>query len=115
MTEQPKPIPNEHHPLWESVIEELQNGPFTNLIPDMEQRDRLGRERYGVPLQPFNGRSFSQDAYEECLDLIVYTYGMCAEEYGKNGQSTLFADLWSDFVIAVQLAQRLKRRMLDYA
>jgi len=38
----------------------------------MHARDRLGRQRYGVPLQANNGRDALQDAYEEALDLAVY-------------------------------------------
>lgn len=39
---------------------------------DMQERDRLGRERYGTPLQPHNGRDALVDAYQEALDLVVY-------------------------------------------
>lgn len=39
---------------------------------DMEARDRVGRARYSVPLQPFNGRDPLRDAYEEALDQVVY-------------------------------------------
>lgn len=35
-------------------------------------RKRLGVERYGQPLQAFNGRDALRDAYEEALDLLVY-------------------------------------------
>lgn len=57
---QPEPTPNGHQPTWELVIE------------DMRERDRIGRERYKTPLQPFNGRKSLRDAYEEVLDLAVY-------------------------------------------
>jgi hypothetical protein len=42
------------------------------VVADMWDRKKLGMERYGVPLRPFNGRSALQDAYEEALDLAVY-------------------------------------------
>lgn len=42
------------------------------VIADMQARDRLGRERYGTPLQLFNGRDALVDAYQEALDLVVY-------------------------------------------
>lgn len=42
------------------------------VIADMEARDRVGRERYGTPLQPHNGRDALVDAYQEALDLVVY-------------------------------------------
>jgi predicted HAD superfamily Cof-like phosphohydrolase len=38
----------------------------------MKSRDAGGRERYGVPLQAFNGREALVDAYQEALDLVVY-------------------------------------------
>lgn len=57
---QPDPRPNDARPVWDLVIE------------DMRARDRLGRERYGVPLQAGNGRDALRDAYEEALDLCVY-------------------------------------------
>jgi len=58
--EQPKPIENGLPAVWDLVI------------ADMKDRDFIGRERYGVPLQPFNGRDALLDAYEEALDLAVY-------------------------------------------
>jgi hypothetical protein len=39
---------------------------------DLMARRDLGVRRYGVALQPFNGRSALRDAYEEALDLAVY-------------------------------------------
>ena len=59
-TEQPAPIPNDLPPVWSLVL------------ADMAARDDLGRRRYGVPLQPHNGRDSLRDAYEEALDLVVY-------------------------------------------
>jgi len=57
---QPAPIANDSRPIWELVI------------TDMYERDQVGRERYGTPLQANNGRDALQDAYEEALDLVVY-------------------------------------------
>jgi hypothetical protein len=42
------------------------------MLADMRDRDRLGRERYGQPLQAGNGRRHLIDAYQETLDKIVY-------------------------------------------
>lgn len=39
---------------------------------DLAERLRVGIERYGQPLQAFNGRNALRDAYEEVLDLAVY-------------------------------------------
>lgn len=57
---QPAPTPNDLPPVWGLVL------------ADMAARDDLGRRRYGVPLQPHNGRDALRDAYEEALDLVVY-------------------------------------------
>lgn len=58
--EQPAPVPNLSPIIWDLVIE------------DMQERDRVGRERYGTPLQAHNGRDPLIDAYQEALDLVVY-------------------------------------------
>lgn len=42
------------------------------VIADMRDRDHVGRQRYGTPLQPHNGRDALVDAYQEALDLAVY-------------------------------------------
>lgn len=57
---QPKPTPNNNHATWGLVI------------ADMAMRNNIGVQKYGTPLQPFNGRNSLQDAYEEVLDLAVY-------------------------------------------
>ena len=57
---QPSPKPNEETPIWDLVLE------------DIKERDKLGLKKYGVRLQPFNGRNSPLDAYEEILDLVVY-------------------------------------------
>jgi hypothetical protein len=57
---EPAPTPNDSKPIRDLVIE------------DMRDRDRVGRERYGTPLQANNGRDALVDAYQEALDLVVY-------------------------------------------
>lgn len=69
--EQPKPTPNEQPAVWPLVM------------VDMATRDKVGRERYGVPLQPFNGRDTLRDAYEEALDLAVYLRSIIYERDRK--------------------------------
>lgn len=58
--DQPSPIHNSSASIWDLVIS------------DMQSRDKVGRERYGTPLQAFNGRDALVDAYQEALDLVVY-------------------------------------------
>ncbi len=60
LAEQPMPTPNGTTPIWELVK------------ADMDERDRLGIERYGTTLQANNGRDSLLDAYHEALDLCVY-------------------------------------------
>lgn len=65
---QPDPIKNERAAIWPMVIK------------DMQERDKFGREKYGTPLQPLNGRNPLVDSYEEILDLCVYMK-QCQEEH----------------------------------
>lgn len=58
--DQQPPVPN-HHPHVVDVV-----------IEDMKTRKQLGIGRYGVALQPFNGRDPLIDAYQEALDLVMY-------------------------------------------
>ena len=71
MSDQPDPKPNDGTPISELVI------------ADIQERARLGRERYGTPLQAFNGRDALQDAYEEVLDAAVYLR-QAIEERGET-------------------------------
>jgi len=71
MQEQPDPTPNAHPAVWPLVM------------VDMAGRDKVGRERYGTPLQPHNGRDTLRDAYEEALDLAVYLRTALYERDGR--------------------------------
>lgn len=50
------------------------------VIEDLKERKTFGLRKYGTELQPFNGRSFLRDAYEEVLDLAAYLRGKLEEE-----------------------------------
>jgi hypothetical protein len=50
------------------------------VIEDIKERKRLGIERYGTPLQKFNGRNGLIDAYQEALDLVQYLRQVIEEE-----------------------------------
>lgn len=58
--EQPPPIVN-HHPVVQDLVRR-----------DIDARKQVGIERYGTPLQPFNGRDPLRDLYEELLDAVMY-------------------------------------------
>jgi hypothetical protein len=45
----------------------------------MKARDKFGRDKYGVPLQAFNGRPMLTDLYQELLDATVYVRGEIEE------------------------------------
>ena len=68
---QPDPCKNNNPAIWEIVISE------------MKARDQLGRERYGTPLQAFNGRDALRDLYEELLDATAYARQAIYERDGK--------------------------------
>lgn len=42
------------------------------VISDMNDRNHLGKVKYGIPLRIHNGRDALVDAYQEVLDLSVY-------------------------------------------
>lgn len=74
ITDQPPPQQNDSTPIWELVI------------ADMHERDHVGRQRYGTPLQANNGRDALIDAYQEALDLVVYLRQLIEE---RNVTKTL--------------------------
>lgn len=65
---EPKPTPNNSKPIWELVIE------------DMKERNKIGIEKYGTPLQANNGRNALVDVYQELLDAAVYIKQRIIEE-----------------------------------
>lgn len=66
--EQAMPVPNDRGSIQELVRH------------DLLQRERVGVQRYGTPLQAFNGRSALRDLYEELLDAACYARQMIAEQ-----------------------------------
>jgi hypothetical protein len=58
---------------------------------DIAERERVGIERYGTPLQPHNGRCMIRDAYDENLDLVTYLRGAIAEQ-GETDELVLVYD-----------------------
>ena len=72
-------------------MSDVQQDPKPNTLPaiwplviaEMASRDAVGRKRYGVPLQPHNGRDALRDAFEEALDLAVYLRQVIYERDGK--------------------------------
>jgi hypothetical protein len=83
---EPKPISNALPAIWPLVIDDfkVKVGIPESLLDDMALRDAFGRQKYGVPLQPFNGRDPIRDAYQEALDLCVYAKQACLENPGND-------------------------------
>ncbi len=80
MPEQPDAVLGVVHPAEKPVRPEDQQLPQPNGLPsmhdqaqsDLKARKELGASRYGVALQPCNGRDAVRDAYEEALDGAAY-------------------------------------------
>ena len=100
---QPDPIKNDREECWPSVIRRM--NPDLMLTKLMAERHVLGTQRYGVGLQPFNGRDALQDAMEEILDLIVYL-----EQAALEGNTGLWAIQDSVIVIAHGLLKELNKQ-----
>ncbi|MGW1436927.1 hypothetical protein ACWD7M_16955 [Streptomyces griseus] len=54
------------------------------LIKLIEERRELGIQRYGTPLQTFNGRNAVRDALEEALDLATYLMQIEMEQNARQ-------------------------------
>lgn len=76
--EQPMPMPNNRRSI-QSLVR-----------ADLENRERVGIERYGTPLQAHNGRDVLRDAYEEALDLACYLRQAIEERNSESPQPTGF-------------------------
>lgn len=66
--EQPLPIPNDQESVHDRVAAAIM------------ARKAVGIERYGIGLQPFNGRDALRDANEEILDLAAYFQQLIDEQ-----------------------------------
>jgi hypothetical protein len=103
--QQPAPKQNEHPACWDLVLGDIEKADLKSpsqaavhalFIQDCHKRDSTGHKKYGVRLQPFNGRNAMQDAYEEMIDGIVYVRGEIYEQKTKVG---LIITQESEFVL----------------
>lgn len=87
--EQPGPRPTDREPTWRQVRQYLADNyeDVSALLSDMAARDKLGVERYGVPLTSGNGRDQLLDLYQELLDGCVYARAWL-DEQGINPDGT---------------------------
>jgi len=59
------------------------------VVEDIEERDRIGMERYGVPLTVGVGVEPLKNAYEEALDQAVYLRQMIEERKDEGKASAI--------------------------
>lgn len=100
--EQPAPQRNDQPAVWDLVI------------ADMQERNRVGTERYGTPLQAHNGRDALVDAYQEALDLVVYLRQEIEERKGSEMPevvvlcgSTRFIDAFREWNLELTLGGKI--------
>jgi hypothetical protein len=89
MPEQPRegdqPLPvRSHGPSMHSLVATYLTDFYVGrsahgVADDLMKRLQVGIERYGQPLQAFNGRDAKLDLYEELLDAVVYARQVQAE------------------------------------
>ena len=99
---EPPPTPNAQPAVWPTVVQEYitVRGSFAKLtvVELMQQRDAQGRAKYGVPLQPHNGRDATIDLVQELLDACAYLQqlqmeGRPLESYTNCLRDALFAGI----------------------
>jgi hypothetical protein len=70
--EQPIPILDKNLPSIQDLV-----------LQDIEERKRIGIERYGDSVRPFNGRDPLIDLYQELMDSVIYIRWILYEKYGE--------------------------------
>jgi len=72
-TPQPSPTSDDAGPeVWPALLDEVALSPELRAL--CEERDAMGRAKYGTPLRVHNGREPLVDALQEALDLAVYLH-----------------------------------------
>lgn len=115
MQDQPAPKQNDGTPIWDLVIRDAApNGPVSPVralvLADMRERDRVGRERYGTPLQAHNGRDYLIDAYQEALDLCAYLRQGIEEDFDAHTETK--RSTVEVYGAAMGILVQLRKRML---
>lgn len=104
------PTPNDRESIHDMMVEDAksmfgQKTPAVLLIAERaEKRKALGIERYGTPLQAFNGRRAVVDALEEAHDLAVYLRQWVEEIEELGGTDTSdWTDAWGSYEQVMQV------------
>lgn len=122
-TMQPDPVPNDQPKVIDALVNDLHNE--ENLLAEVEpmcsygdqvttdliSRAFIGKERYGVFLQPHNGRDALQDAYEEALDLATYLMQVIMETKAKKSDVIYWA-YRDSLMVAARIAKLKELRKL---
>lgn len=78
---QPPPTSDDAGPeVWPSLLADVQMSDALRAL--CEERDAMGRAKYGTPLRVHNGREPLVDALQEALDLAVYLHQAMLREKG---------------------------------
>lgn len=81
------------------------------IIEDLRLRGLYGVEKYGVPLQPFDGTNPLVETYQELMDALVYiSQGLLEDLLRDNGRKEAMYVLLSTAVIQ---SLRMARIMLQ--
>lgn len=99
-TYQPEPISNNEKASWEQVMDDYESMIVGHCYKDeiirlMKDRDNFGRNKYGTPLQPFNGRDSLADAVAELADGAVYLRNAISEGQDQDNL------LWNTYKIVL--------------
>ena len=80
---------------------------IARLRESLEERRKLGEERYKVPgLQPHNGRDLLRDALEEALDCAVYSRAWAIETGDTSDMDSYQAILAEALYLRKRMADR---------
>ncbi len=110
-THQPAPT-GEGAVVLDAVIANLQGWDDRDgvlLIPDLKARAEEGLKKYGIYLRTNNGRDALMDAYQEALDLVMYTGQFYLEVLeSEGGASRRFWFARTAFMSAVRSSLHLR-------
>ena len=121
IVDQPPPVSRpDLVPIWEQVIADVvaiypspgvdDSSVAAQVIGDMRARDRVGRERYGMPLTTGNGRDHLVDLYQELLDATAYAKAEVLK-HGTDEVGSLYYRLLSNLmVVRIMLNHRAARK-----
>ena len=96
------PIKNQHSAVHDELIYKVLKTKYNSLIPAIRKRKEFGIEKYGIYLQPHNGRPALIDAYQELLDAPIYLEQAILETDDPLGKLALAQDLVLQAALIIQ-------------